>query len=173
MVFPTVDKEKASTLFHYLAHSTTRLIDRDHTRKQLEKQISRLKKLSGDEVKAQIVELETKIGQAISAEQKLLNYKAQEDVFHAKLKEKIYSLENKLGKLIEGKDSRVRRIQELEEKVKMRLASRNEKVKMINDSIKTLETMHKKLAKTGKNKARLTQVKQRILTLKKKLKEIK
>ena len=171
-MFPGVDRDKAQTLFHFCAKSTSRLIERDYVRKELEDQIRKLRKIGNKNMQGQILELERKISAAIALEQKLAGHQTDEDVFHAKLREKIELLEKRLGGFLESREERAQRVDLLEKKIKERLATKAQKVAMVRDDIAKLERIHTELEKTGTYKSRLQRIDEKLHGLKDRLRKM-
>lgn len=169
-MFPGVDPDKASTLFHYCGHAARKINQRDFVRKDLEDQIVKMRKLANKDFKHHLEELERKIASAITSEQNIAKHQGEEDIFHRQLKDKIGVLEKRLGVFLENREARAERIRELERKILERLSDKTQKIALLRDDIKKLEQMHKELVKTGKNKKQLALVDDKIKLLKGKLK---
>jgi len=164
-----IDAQKTRTLLLYLGLAKHKLDQREHARKKLATQISQLKKISTSSIKKRITELEQDIVEALSREKKIKTAQFTEEEHHKELVKKIDKLEKKLGKFLDSKDSRKRRIQELEAKIKQKMSTRKEKLEDIKASIKTLEKLYTDAKKDKSiSKMRLKTIQAKI----KKLKEI-
>ncbi|MBI4151085.1 hypothetical protein HY492_03090 [Candidatus Woesearchaeota archaeon] len=171
-MFPGVDATKSQTLFHYCAHATRRLVERDYVKRQLEDQILKLRKVANKDVKGKLDELERQISATIAMEQRISKHQGEEDVFHRKLKDKMDILEKRLGVFLENREERAERIRILERKVLERLSTKTQKITLIKDDLKKLEKMHKDLAKSGKHKKQLGMVNDKISDLKSRLRTL-
>ena len=166
-----IDAQKTRTLLLYLGLAKHKLDQREHARKKLATQISQLKKISTSSIKKRITELEQDIVEALSREKKIKTAQFTEEEHHKELVSKIDRLEKKLGKFLDSKESRKRRIQELEIKIKQRMASRKEKIDDIKVAIKNLEKLHREAKKDKSvSKMRLKTIQTKIKKLKEKIK---
>ena len=171
MISPDIDLNKSKTLLLYLSLAKKKIDDRDMARKKLAAQISALKKISTTSIKKRITELEHDIADAIVKEKGIKDVQKDEAQQHSELIEKIEKLEKKLGKYLETKEARKKRIAELEVKVKQRVQSRKEKLSELQESIKNLEHLYS-AAKKDKHvsKVRLKIIQAKIKKLKDKIK---
>ena len=166
-----VDAQKTRTLLLYLGLAKHKLDQREHARKKLATQISQLKKISTSSIKKRITELEQDIVEALAREKKIKTAQFTEEEHHKELVNKIDRLEKKLGKFLDSKESRKRRIQQLDVKIKHRMSSRKEKLDEIIESIKTLEKLHREAEKDKSvSKMRLKTIQTKIKKLKEKIK---
>jgi chromosome segregation ATPase len=166
-----VDAQKTRTLLLYLGLAKHKLDQREHARQKLATQISQLKKISTSSIKKRITELEQDIVEALSREKKIKTAQFTEEEHHKELVKKIDRLEKKLGKFLDSKESRKKRIQELEAKIKQRMASRKEKIDDIKVAIKNLENLYRDAKKDKTvSKMRLKTIQAKIKKLKEKIK---
>ncbi|MBW2985963.1 hypothetical protein KY333_01200 [Candidatus Woesearchaeota archaeon] len=166
-----VDLQKTRTLLLYLSLAKFKLDERTHARQKLAAQISQLKKISTSSIKKRVTELEVDIRDALAKEKNIKAVQFKEEAHHKALVDKIDKLEKKLGKYMDSKESRKIRIQELEDKIKQRTASRKEKFQDIKVSIKNLEKLYTSAKKDKTvSKMRLKSIQAKIKRLKETLK---
>jgi chromosome segregation ATPase len=165
------DPIKARIALHYLAKATKKLHEREESRKKLAAQLKQLKKISTNTLQKHLTELEKRINETVRIENKILKSQSQEDYFHEELKNKINVLEGKLGKYMDTKEAREKRIKELEEKMEEKQQPKHEISLDIKESIQKMEKIYEEAKKSGKySKKDLDRIKKRINTLKNKLK---
>jgi chromosome segregation ATPase len=164
------DPIKARIALHYLAKATKKMHERENSRKRLAAQLKQLKKISTNTLQKHLTELEKRINETVRIENKILKSQSQEDHFHADLKRKINVLEGKLGKYMDTKDVREKRIKELEEKMTEKPA-KHEVSLDIKESIQKMEKIYEEAKKSKKYaKKDLDRIRKRISSLKNKLK---
>ncbi len=165
-----VDLRKARTFFDYLSTAAKKYHEREVAREKLQIQIQKLKGLSTKSLRGHINELEKRLEESLAKEKKLEGYQKQEDVFHRQLKEKIARLEKKLGRYLETREGRLKRIVELENKIKQKTATRNEKASLVLAELGRLERIYRE-ARKGKrvSRKRLDSIRRRISLMKKRV----
>ncbi len=168
------DPIKARIALHYLAKATKKFHDRENSKKKLAAQLKQLKKISTNTLQKHLTELEKRINETVRIENKILKSQSQEDHFHEELKNKINVLEGKLGKYMDTKDAREKRIKELEEKMTDKPQHKQEKILEVQEAIHGLEKTYEE-AKKAKiySKTDMERIKTRINALKSKLKSLK
>ncbi|MBD3303880.1 hypothetical protein GF343_01950 [Candidatus Woesearchaeota archaeon] len=172
MISSDVDLDKTRTLLLYLSLAKHKIDQREIAKQKLAAQISALKKISTKSVKKHVADLEKDIAEAIQKERNIISTQKTEDEQHQELVSKIDMLEAKLGKYLETKEARKKRILELEAKIKKKMASRKEKLAGLKDSIKSLEKLYSSAKKDKKvSRKRLKSIEAKIKNLKKKLKK--
>jgi chromosome segregation ATPase len=171
MISSDVNLDKTKTLLLYLSIAKHKIDQREIARQKLAAQISALKKISTSSIKKHVVDLEKDIAEAIAKEKRIASVQKTEDEYHRELVNKIDMLESKLGKYLETKDARKKRILALEQKIKKKMASRKEQLAELRDSIKNLEKLYAAAKKDKKvSRMRLRSIEAKIKKLKKKLK---
>ncbi len=164
------DLGKARRLLYYLGKSKKKIEERDFARRKLEIKLSQLKKISTESVKKHVEELERHIADTIRKEKGILTAQISEESEHKSIAEKIDLLEKKLGRYMDTRDARQKRIRELEQKIKSEAGTKREEVSDIAQQIRTLEKIYNEAKKNKKfPKARLSAVQKKIETLKEKL----
>ncbi|MEM4263895.1 MAG: hypothetical protein QW666_03305 [Candidatus Woesearchaeota archaeon] len=165
------DLGKARVLLYYLGRSKKKLEEREFARRKLETKIKQLKKISTESVKKHVEELERHIADALRKEKGILTAQMNEENEHKSIAEKIELLEKKLGRYLETREARQRRIKELEAKIKAQTGTKREEISDIAHQIRSLEKIYNEAKKNKKfPKARLSAVKRKIEILKEKLK---
>jgi len=171
MISSDVDLDKTRTLLLYLSLAKHKIDQREIAKQKLAAQISALKKISTKSVQKHVAELEKDIEDAIQKERNIISTQKTEDEYHQELIEKIDMLEARLGKYLETKEARKKRILELENKIKRKMASRKEKLADLRDAIRNLEKLYASAKKDKTvSKMRLRSIKTKIRKLKQKLK---
>lgn len=164
------DLGKARVLLYYLGKSKRKIEERDFARRKLEIKLSQLKKISTESVKKHVEELEMHIADTIRKEKGILTAQISEESEHKSIAEKIDLLEKKLGRYLDTRDARQKRIKELELKIKSEVSTKREEMGDIAQQIRTLEKIYNEAKKNKKfPKARLSAVQKKIETLKEKL----
>lgn len=172
MISSDVDLDKTRTLLLYLSLAKHKIDQREIAKQKLAAQISALKKISTKSVQKHVADLEKDIAEAIQKERNIISTQKTEDEQHQELVNKIDMLEAKLGKYLETKEARKKRILELEAKIKKKMASRKEKLADLKDSIKSLEKLYSSAKKDKKvSRKRLKSIEAKIKNLKQKLKK--
>ena len=165
------DKYKARLFLHYLGSAKNRFDEKAFARKKLQLQLRALRRMSTESLKKHIDKLERNIAEAIDKEKKIMTTQKGEELFHSDLRQKMERLESKLGRYLSTKDARQRRIQELEEKVKVKTRTKREELHALREELKRLEKLYRIASKAkGMPKTKLKRIKARIITLKEKLK---
>lgn len=152
---PVGISERQIRFFKILLRSFKRIDERTAAKKDLKKQLERIKKLEilkakkktlskkdKDALGDAIIQLETKIGSALEKEGSTIKHVFEEKPVNSELELKIEKLEKKLDQYINVKDERQRRIQELEDKVKESIVREQELI--------DVEKKNKELAETNK-----------------------
>ncbi len=167
-----IDRTKSAMYLYYLARAMHRVDGRELARKKVELSIKQLKKISTKDLHSHIEELEGHITEAIHREKQILGNQKGEDSVHGELTHKIVKLEHKLGKYLQTQESRKKRIDELENKIKSKFESKRERTDTLKQDLdKLLKLYHAaKKAKAPKERLlaiakRMEQVKCRITVL--------
>ncbi len=172
-MIPDADLGKSRILFEHLIRATKSYNERETAREKLQLQIKKLKNLSTKSLRTHIDELQKRIDESITKEKRISSYQQREEIVHQKLQEKIRILEEKLGRYLDTRESRIKRIRELEDKIKNGVATKNEKVAIIEQKIQKLETLYRNARKDKKSsKKRLEEIRNRITSMKKQLKSL-
>lgn len=167
------DPIKSRLILHYLGQSTKKMQDRENARKKLEVQLKQLKKISTNTLQKHLTELEKRISETVRIENKILSAQSTEDQFHHELKNKINILEKKLGRYVETKEVREKRIKELEDKIGDKQKKKHETILDIKESLHKMEKIYED-AKKAKiySKKDMDRIRNRIGSLKAKLKSL-
>lgn len=170
--FVGVDFKKARILFDYLSTAANKYSERELAREKLQLQIQKLKGLSTKSLRGHIDELEKRFEESLVKEKKLAGYQKQEDILHGQLKEKIASLEKKLGRYLETREGRLKRIAELEDKIKQKTATKNEKAALVLEEIGRLERIYREARKNKRvSRKRLDTIRRRISLMKREIRD--
>ncbi len=164
------DTYKSRLFLHYLGQAKKRFDDRAFTHKKIRLQLRALRKMGTESLKLHVDKLEKHIADAIKKEKNILTQQKEEELFHADIRNKMERLERKLGKYLGTKEARQRRIQELEEKVKHKTATKREQLHALREELKRLEKLYAAARRAkGVSKAKIKRIKERISSLKEKL----
>jgi len=167
-----IDPEKSISLLTHLARASKRIFEKDKARMHVEAHIAQLKKVSTKNFKQELEILEQKIADALAKESKIKSRQDQETVSQSNLREKLAAIEKKLEIYAEQNEARAQRIRELEEQVQEKHMTRAEKAEIIAQRILQFEKTYNQLKKEKVGKAKLKQIKSKIDSLKKRLKEL-
>jgi chromosome segregation ATPase len=162
-----IDRTKALTYKKYLAKAASKMAGRDFAREKLEEQIVQLRKLSGDDVKKHLDELERRIADAIEREKQLLGHKAEEDSFHRKLRDRMEALEKQIHGYLSSREQRLSRVAELEQKIADRLKDKSQQLVLLKDEVARLERLAAEVENDKGAAKKLEKMRQRIDDVKK------
>ena len=171
-MFKGIDFDKVRTLHRYYGKACLKLTERDKAREDLNQQLKKLKNIADKNLENEFVILESKISDALNKEKQILQHQKEEDLFHAKLREKIHALDLKLDQFLKSSESRSDRIKEVEERVKEHFKTKKKRISEIKEDLKLLETLKNELKKEDKHNSRLKLVEQKIKDLKIRLKKM-
>lgn len=164
------DPIKTRLILHYLGQASKKMQDREEAKKKLEIQLKQLKKISTNTLQKHLDELEKRIAETVRIENKILTTQSTEDHFHKEIKNKIEILEKKLGRYVETKAAREKRIKELEEKVDEKQKKKAETVSDIKEAINRMDKIYEDAKKTkAYSEKELESIRKRISILKTKL----
>lgn len=167
-----IDKDKSSLYLYYLTRAFHREELRTLHHKKTELAIKRLKKLSTKNIHKHLDELHRTMKEALAREWHIQHRQEHQADVHQDLKHKIGKLEHKLTRYLTSQEARKRRIQALEEKIKHKFDSKQDRLKQLKTDYRKLLALYTaaKKAKTDKNRLltlarRLDHIKQRIASL--------
>lgn len=169
-----VDRSKSSLYLYYLARATYRVMQREIAHKKVELAIKQLKKLSTKDLHKHVDELQGHILEAIHSEKQIIAHQKGEEGVHTELTHKITRLEGKLTKYLQSQEARKKRVQEIEEKIKHKFTTKQEKIKQLREDLSGLATLYHKIKKTKKySPTTLLRVAKRMTELKEKISLLK
>jgi len=157
-----IDRSKSSLYLYYLARATHRVMQREIAHKKVELSIKQLKKLSTKELHGHLEQLEGHIAEAIHREKQIQGQQKGEDAVHGELKHKITRLESKLTRYLESQESRKKRIQELEEKIRNKFSTKREKIQAVKEDLKRMVKLCQQAKKAKVPATRLLRIAKRI-----------
>jgi len=164
-----IDRTKSSMFLYYVARATHRVMKRDVMRKKVALSIKQLKKISTKELRKHVDALEMHITEAIHREKQIQGHQKSEESVHGELKHKITKLESKLGKYLDTQEARKKRMEEIEQKIKEKFATKREKINMLKEDYKKLQKLYNHAKKAKAPKRKLQRMKNRMITLKTKI----
>lgn len=168
-----VDRNKSALFLHYLGQSAKKIDDKEFAKKKLDIALKQLKKISTKEIEKHIDVLEHHLKDVLHKEKRLLTSQEKEDLFLSQLAKKIDRLQFKLSKYQRTQKFRTTRVHELEDKMKLHLASKQDRKRLLKADLDNLKKLYYKIKrKKGFDKNRLKKVHQRIQTLKEKVAEL-
>lgn len=135
----------ARTMLRYLGKATQRLNEREHARKKLKIELSRLKKISPESFKGFIDDLEESIADTIEAEKKILKHQTKGEEKHKRLQKNVLAIDSKLKALMKAHGFRKEQLGFLETE-----ESQKEMVKL--ELAQKLAKLERQLAKAKKSK---------------------
>ena len=168
-----IDRTKSSLYLYYLARAMHRVMQRDIMRRKVELSIKQLKKLSTKDLHGHIEQLEGHIVEALQREREIQGHQKSEESVHAELKHKITRLETKLTRYLDTQEARKKRIQELEERIKNKFATKREKIAVLQEDLRRLMKLYHAAKKAQANKQKLLTIARRMEQIKTKISLLK
>ena len=168
-----IDRTKSSLYLYYVARATHRMMQRQIMQKKVELSIKQLKKLSTKDLHGHIEQLEGHIVEALQKENQIQAHQKGEESVHHELTHKITKLESKLTKYLDTQEARKNRIQELEDKIKSKFATKREKIVALSADLKKLMKLYHEAKKAKSAKPKLFKIAQRMEQIKNKISLLK
>jgi chromosome segregation ATPase len=166
------DIGSARTMLSFLGRATQHWEERQHARKKLKIELSRLKKISTHSMKGYMQKLEHSITEAINKEQRILKHQSKDDIFHGDVRAQIQELEARLAHYMTIHEARAERVKLLETALTTETESKAEQLGAIRQSLNKIERIHKSLAKNKKHpKKQLAKIKKVIDKIKEKVRK--
>ena len=167
------DIGSARLMLSHLGRATLHLHEREHARKKLKIELSRLKKISTKTMKKYVQDLEKSIGNAIKKEQRILKHQQKETVFHSDIKGRIKELETRLARYYTIHELRARRVEMLDNALESKHLDKHENIEDIKISVRKIDSIYSKIKKDKKySKKQLTAIKKTIDSIRAKVKKI-
>ncbi|GEM_PF-5696491 len=161
-----IDKESATDFLHYLARSADKTRTQIHAQHELAEQLNVLKNTGTLDLQNRVNVLEKRIGS------KRKNQNAQECIIDESFQDRLVTVEQKIDAYLHAEQLRAERIHELEEKMKLRSASPNEKAKVLAKTTHMLSLLQARATRLGKS-TKSAALREKILRIKACLKNIK
>tara|TARA_Y100000310_G_scaffold342895_1_gene448120 strand:- start:7113 stop:7649 length:537 start_codon:yes stop_codon:yes gene_type:complete len=121
--FSDVDKDIMSIFFKHTIFAFKKYEEREYAIINLKDHLKKLKKIASKkehkkDFSEQLAELEDKIAIALEKERTIIKHVFDDETYNSKLHSRIELLDNKLGKYLDGRKLRSKRVKELEQKIK-------------------------------------------------------
>ncbi|MBI4450403.1 hypothetical protein HY642_00375 [Candidatus Woesearchaeota archaeon] len=164
-----LDVDKARIYLRYLARTTHRVMGAEHSRKQLDKEIQRLRDIHPTKLQQQVDEVEKRVKDALEKERELAQSHAAEEGVHKKLAERLVAIEQRMQDVQNVHEVREKRARDLEAKIRQRMQNKRERISEAQHSLAMLEAAVKTLQHHPRQAKRVAQIKKRILFLKERI----
>jgi chromosome segregation ATPase len=159
-MFPKINFEYARMYKRHLAWAYKKTKDRDQKVEDLKLQLKQLQRSSRSSSKKSEVQEQLN---TILSEEKALEHNLHDDLeLHRQLLNKIDELDGKLQRFMSSKNKRSERSVELEQKVFHRMASQDEKLRILKADLAALKKLHREVRKEKHPKIKLNKIKERI-----------
>ncbi|MDO8661567.1 MAG: hypothetical protein Q7K43_06770 [Candidatus Woesearchaeota archaeon] len=160
-----IDKENSKDLLEYLARATDKTRTQIHAQQELAVQLAFLSQNETNDLQNKMNLLNKKVREKTN--KNLL----RECQLPESFQDRLVSVEQKINAYTRAEQLRSERIEELEEKMKLRSMSNAEKAKTFSKTKKTLSLLQAQVARLGKNKKSIA-LKERIFRVKEYLKSL-
>ena len=165
-----IDRAKSGFYLYYLARAANKQNQRELMRRKVELSVKQLKKLNTEKLGKNVKEIDSHIEEAVMRERQIQTHQKGEELVHTELKHKITSLEHKLGRYLETQETRKKRIEQIEQKIKHKFATKKEKTAVLRADVQRLIKLYRSIKKERKHAPEeLLRVGKRILRLKERI----